>query len=142
MIETVGVVDQKKETVEGAFWTPLSANFNASQKCTVPIHLFFKEAIENPTEEELEIEKEFVDPELEEEPKEEETKKPEEENEEEPPPKELKSVSLNYDLKLKSGRANKKENIMISYNYIKRAKKLLQAYNEQVRIENKNKNKE
>lgn len=40
----------------------------------IPIHLFFNEEIENPSEEEIEIEKEFADPEAVEEPKEEETK--------------------------------------------------------------------
>lgn len=123
----LGIPDQVKETVEGQFWIPLDANFNTSQKKgTLPITLFFKEALDNPTDEEKELDKEFVDPELEEEPpKEEENKQPEEENGEEQPPKELKSVSFSYDLKLKAGRNNKKETVNMSYNFIKRAKRMM-----------------
>ena len=96
------------ETVEGHFWKPLDANFTTSKKCSIPIQLFIREEIESPTEQELELEKEFVDPELEvnaDLPKEEESKQPEgEEENEEPPVQELKFIQTNFDLKLVAGR--------------------------------------
>lgn len=47
----------------------------------MPIDFVLRSELDNPTELELEMEKEFVDPELENQPKEEEAKKPEEEAE-------------------------------------------------------------
>ena len=76
--EPLGLSDQNAKTVEGQFWTPLDANFVTKKKCQIAIDMVLREELDEPTEQEIEDEKEFVDPELEDQPKEEEAKKPEE----------------------------------------------------------------
>lgn len=95
LLDSVSCQDQIVKTVEEQFWAPLEANFMADKKAKIPIHFFFREEVENRTEEdvkeeltqieelplelqfkkeylellmkELEFEKEFLDPETEEE---------------------------------------------------------------------------
>ena len=98
--------------------------------------LVIRDELEQPTEEEVEIEKEFIDPEADPIPKEEEAKKPEEaEGEEEEQVKEPVVVGLEYQLaRLQKGRQQVKLQIPISNNYLTRARKLMEIYNEKSRI--------